>query len=52
MSIFVLNLFKDIIIKAKLTINIPIIPNKEIASYKKIKDNIVTNTGAHPLATG
>ena len=51
-STFVLKLFIDINIKAIHAIKIPIIPKKGIASFKKIKDKIVTKIGAQPLATG
>ena len=50
--IFLLKLLTEIKTKARLAIKIPIIPNKGITSFKKIKDKIVTKIGAHPLATG
>ena len=47
-----LKLLIEIKIKARLAIKIPINPKKGITSCKKIKDKIVTKTGAHPRATG
>ena len=48
----ILYITHDINSKAMQIIKMPIKPKKGIASLRKIKDKIVTKTGAQPLATG
>ena len=50
--IFVLKFSNESRINPKLTVRIPMMPIKGIESFKKINDQSVTKTGAHPLAMG